>query len=196
MHGIPCTTPSRTILDLAGVLQRRRLERLPDQAEAEELLDLGGLTDQLAHNAHTCAASAAPRLDEHRVGSTATDTELEELFLASRSACPILEIQSWLDLGDGEQMIRPDFLWRAQRVIVETDGAKHHRSRRRFETAGAISEPGLPALRRSVTKRQPPSADAWGAPCASILAARSGSEAAPGSQPPANPATTSLPEAA
>ena len=203
VHGIPCTTPSRTILDLAGVLQRRRLERLLDQAEAEELLDLGGLTDQLAHNAaHTCAAGALRRvLDEHRVGSTATDTELEELFLAlSREiGLPDPEIQSWLDLGDGEQMIRPDFLWRAQRVIVETDGAKHHRSRRRFEEDRRRDQraraAGFETIR--VTKRQlTAERGRLGRTVRTILAARSGSEAAPGSQPPANPATTSLPEAA
>jgi hypothetical protein len=202
VHGIPCTTPSRTILDLAGVLQRRRLERLLDQAEAEELFDLAGLMDQLTHNAGYARAAVALRrvLDEHRVGSTATDTELEELFLAlSREiGLPDPEIQSWLDLGDGEQMIRPDFLWRAQRVIVETDG-EHHRNRRRFEEDRRRDQraraAGFETVR--VTKRQLRTEPGrLGRTVRTILADRSGRQALPESQAPGNPAPTSLPQAA
>lgn len=137
VQGIPCTTPSRTILDLAGVLPRRRLERLLDEAEAEQLFDLEGLVEQLNHNTGRSRAVSALRrvLDEHQVGSTATDNDFGELFLAfSREmGLPDPEVQPWLDLGDGEMMIRPDFVWREQRLIVETDGAKHHDTRLRFE---------------------------------------------------------------
>ena len=41
--GIPVTTPSRTILDLAATLQHIRLERLLDQAEILELTDYPAL---------------------------------------------------------------------------------------------------------------------------------------------------------
>jgi len=37
---------------------------------------------------------------------------------------PLPEVNRWLDMGDGEPMIKADFLWREQRVIVETDGDK------------------------------------------------------------------------
>jgi len=138
IDGIPTTTPARTILDLAGVLPRRSLERVLDAAEAERVIDLNHLIDQLSRNAGRRRATGALRrvLNEHRVGSTATWNEFEERFLAlTRSiGLPDPEVQPYLDLGDGEPMIRPDFLWRAQRVIVETDGGKHHRTRRAFES--------------------------------------------------------------
>jgi very-short-patch-repair endonuclease len=44
------------------------------------------------------------------------------------------EVARWLDLDDGEPMIRPDFLWRAQRLIVEVDGREFHRTAQRFES--------------------------------------------------------------
>ncbi|MCL2418550.1 MAG: type IV toxin-antitoxin system AbiEi family antitoxin domain-containing protein [Conexibacteraceae bacterium] len=135
--GIPCTTPSRTILDLAGVLPRRRLELVLDAAEAEEVIDLNQLVDQLRRNAGRKRAAGALRrtLDEHSVGSTATWNDFEELFLAlvRRIELPAPEVQAWLDLDDGEAMIRPDFLWRRERVIVETDSRKWHGTRRGFE---------------------------------------------------------------
>lgn len=138
VNRIPCTTPARTIVDLADVLPARRLERVLDAAEAERLLDLNALGDQLARNSGRNRAIGALRrtLEQHRVGSTATWNELEERFLAlARSiGLPDPEVQPWLLLGDGEPAIRPDFLWREQRVIVETDGHKHHRTRRAFET--------------------------------------------------------------
>jgi hypothetical protein len=138
IEGIPCTTPARTILDLAGVLSPRRLERVLDAAEAEQVIDLDRLIDQLNRNNGRRRAAGALRraLNEHRVGSTATWNEFEERFLAL-SRCvglPDPEIQPWLELGDGEPPIRPDFLWRRQRVIVETDGHKHHGTRRAFES--------------------------------------------------------------
>ena len=138
IDGIPCTTPARTILDLADVLRRRRLERVLDAAEAEQLIDLNLLIDQLNRSAGRRRAAGALRraLNEHRVGSTPTWNEFEERFLALiRSVgLPDPEVQPWLELGDSEPLIRPDFLWRRQRVIVETDGHKHHGTRLAFET--------------------------------------------------------------
>ena len=69
-------------------------------------------------------------------GSTPTWNEFEERFLALiRSVgLPDPEVQPWLELGDHEPPIRPDFLWRKQSVIVETDGHKHHGTRLAFET--------------------------------------------------------------
>jgi hypothetical protein len=133
--GIPCTTAARTLLDLAGLLPRRRLERLLDEAVALDLFDLRALEEQIEHarpGRWRAAANLQDALTEHRPGSTATDGEIGERMLAIiRSVdVPTPEVQAWLDLGDGEPMIRPDFLWRAARVILETDGGLHRRGRR------------------------------------------------------------------
>ena len=101
------------------------------------MLDLNKLLDQLDRNAGRRRAAGALRrtISEHRAGSTATWNDFEERFLAlTRSiGLPDPEVQPWLVLDDGEPAIRPDFLWRRERVIVETDGGKHHRTRSAFE---------------------------------------------------------------
>ncbi|MGO9754047.1 MAG: hypothetical protein ACLP8S_17800 [Solirubrobacteraceae bacterium] len=75
-------------------------------------------------------------LDQHIPGSTPTWNELEETFLRLTRGIglPDPEVQQWLDLGDGEPLIRADFLWRMQRVIVETDGYGTHGTRTSFES--------------------------------------------------------------
>lgn len=129
VRAIPCTSPARTMLDLADVVPRRALERAFDQAEALALFDLRALEDQLTRNATRAAAHRVRSvLEEHYIGSTPTRSELEEAFLAlcRRLRLPKPKVNEWIDLGDGEPMIWADFVWREQRVIVETDGRGVH----------------------------------------------------------------------
>jgi very-short-patch-repair endonuclease len=49
--------------------------------------------------------------------------------LCRRAGLPQPEVQQWLYLPDGGPPIRADFLWREQRVVVETDGDKYHGTR-------------------------------------------------------------------
>jgi very-short-patch-repair endonuclease len=48
------------------------------------------------------------------------------LTITRRLGLPDPLVNRWIDLGDGEPMIRADFVWPEQRVIVETDGARFH----------------------------------------------------------------------
>ncbi len=134
---VPCTAVARTLLDLAETLDRRALERAIDQAVILELFNLAALRDQIERNrTRPAAARLQSALAQHVPGSTPTWNEFEERFLAlSRGAgLPDPEVQQWLDLGDGEPPIRPDFLWRPQRLIVETDGYQTHGTRTSFES--------------------------------------------------------------
>jgi predicted transcriptional regulator of viral defense system len=136
VKNIPCTTTARTLLDLAEVLERRPLERAFDESEILELFDLRSLEDQLARNATRAAACRVRALlDEHHIGSTATRSGLEEAFLAlcRKAGIPDPQVNEWVDLGDGESPIWADFVWREQRVIVETDGRKVHGTHRARE---------------------------------------------------------------
>jgi len=134
--GLPCTTVARTLLDLAAVIDRRGLERAFDQAEILSALNIARLEDQLARNTkHPGAPAVRAVLEEHHVGATPTWSELEERFLAlCRSAAVVQpEVNAWVDPQDGEPLIRVDFVWRAQRLAVETDGRATHRTRQAFE---------------------------------------------------------------
>lgn len=134
VNNIPATTVARTLLDLADVLDRRRLERAFDQAEVEEVLDMRAIDDLLRRNTTRAAAGKVRALlEEHYIGSTPTESEIEEGFLAlCRSwELPQPEVQQWLVLPDGGSPLRADFLWRKQRVVVETDGDKYHATAQR-----------------------------------------------------------------
>ena len=135
-RGIPCTSVARTLLDLAAVVPRRSLERAFDQAEVMKVFDLRAVESQLERNpCHRGAAAVRAVLHEHYIGSTATVNELEEAFLAicRRAGVPDPLVNEWVDLGDGEAPIWADFVWRSERVIVETDGRAVHGSRQARE---------------------------------------------------------------
>jgi hypothetical protein len=127
---------ARTLLDLATVLDRRALERAFDQAEILELFDLRALSDQLHRNPNRKGVRIIKAiLAEHYIGSTPTWSELEEGFLALSRATglPDPEVNAWIDPGDGERALRVDFVWRAQRIAVEADGHRTHRTRQAQE---------------------------------------------------------------
>jgi hypothetical protein len=138
IDSIPCTTFARTLLDVAVDATRRELERAIDRAEQLRILDMTAIDDMLAR-ANGCHGTPLLRsvLDEHRAGSTFTRSELEERFLAlcRRAALPPDGVNVWIPFpapdGGGAE---GDFVWRAQRLIVEVDGRDVHATRRAFET--------------------------------------------------------------
>jgi hypothetical protein len=132
---IRTTSAARTLFDLAEVLPRRPVERAFDQADYMQLLDLRAIQDQLKRNpARHGAKIVRSILEEHYIGSTLTRSEIEEAMLELSRALglPRPEVNAWLDLHDGGLMIQPDFMWRAQRLIVEVD-SKYHRTAQRYE---------------------------------------------------------------
>jgi very-short-patch-repair endonuclease len=129
-HGIPVTTPARTLLDLAGSLPRRALERALDEAEILELFDLRRLRALIpAHQGERGVRRLAAALDDHEAGSTVTRSELEEQFLA---LCGQHELER-PRVNATIAGLEVDFLFAAQRLVVEVDGYRFHRSRRAFE---------------------------------------------------------------
>lgn len=116
--GIPVTTPARTLIDLADVAPLRTLERAVDEAEFLRL-DCTGLAPK---NGRAGRGRLLRVLAEHRPGSTRTRSQLEELFIAlcDRYHLPRPEVNVCIE---GYEC---DFVWREQRLIVETDGAAAH----------------------------------------------------------------------
>ncbi|HEX3833833.1 MAG TPA: hypothetical protein VHW04_17770 [Solirubrobacteraceae bacterium] len=136
LGGIPVTTVARTALDLAAVVRRRAVERALDQAEMLEVFDLNALQDQLNRNSHHPGVPILKAvLEEHTAGTTVTWSDLEELCLKVTRAAGVEppQLNAYVDPGDGEPPIRPDFVWRAQRVALEADGFGTHKTRHAFE---------------------------------------------------------------
>jgi hypothetical protein len=103
--GIPVTAPERTIADLRRVVTPAVLRRAIRQAETFGMqTGLGAKT-------------------------VATRSELEDRFLGLcwRHRLPAPEVNVWIDRYE------VDFLWREQRLIVETDGYRFHRGSQAFE---------------------------------------------------------------
>ncbi len=137
VNGIPCTSVARTLLDLAEVVDRRQVERACEQAEVLRLFDLRALEDVLDHAGGRRGAPLLRAVLADLVDATPTTTRsmLEERFLAMcrRAGLPAPEVNAWIALEDGDG-VEADFLWRRQRLIVETDGRDVHLTRAAFES--------------------------------------------------------------
>ncbi len=128
--GIPVTSPARTLVDLAEVVADRPLERALDEGERLGLIKPQAVQAAIEGNpGRIGAATLSSVLDRHRAGSTLTRSELEELFRALCEAHGLPRPAVNVRLG----RFRPDFLWREQRLIVETDGTETHLTRAAFE---------------------------------------------------------------
>ena len=132
VDGIPCTSLARTLLDLAEVIDRRGVERAIDQAERLRLFDLQAVEDVLSRSDGRHGAPVVRAVLAEYAGPTLTDQELEERFLAMCRAAGFAqpEVNSWIVLADGA--VKADFLWRRERLVVETDGWASHGTRRAF----------------------------------------------------------------
>ena len=128
--GIPITTVPRTLLDLAGVLPERRVERAINEAEVQrrwDALSLAQLLHRYPRRKGTRAIRAA--LHKRREGATYTRSELEERFLAlvDGAGLPRPEINAIIE------GLEVDAVWREQRVVVELDGRSTHQTVQAFE---------------------------------------------------------------
>ena len=125
---------ARTLLDLAAILPRREVERACDEAEVQELFDLRAIEDVLDRS-RGCRGTATLRavLAEHRIGTTLTRRGLEEqtLRLLDRFGVRRAEVNMRVYCRPG---VSPevDFLWRRERLILETDGNRFHRTPRQI----------------------------------------------------------------
>ena len=136
VDNIPCTSLARTLLDVAETATRREVERAIDRAAQQELRDMRAIDDVLARaNGRRGAKLLRAVLAEHRAGSTLTRSELEEAFLAICRAVGLAPdaVNLWIAFPDGGGA-EADFLWHAQRLIVEVDGRSVHATRRAFQS--------------------------------------------------------------
>lgn len=136
VDAIPATSVARTLLDLAAVVARDRTDNALHQADVRGVLDLERCDDQLQRNPHHPGARRLREALALYRSDGVDENELERGFVALVRAAglPAPERQAWLRLDDGGPALRPDFLWRDHRLILETDGRAHHATRRAFES--------------------------------------------------------------
>lgn len=128
LDGIPLTTPTRTLYDLAGSVGRRELERAFAEALALRLTNRDRLRELLDRHAERRGARSLQELLEAG-RPVLTRSEAEERFLGLCRKAPIPAPQ-----GNVEVMgHNVDFFWRAERLIAEIDGYAFHSSPASFE---------------------------------------------------------------
>ena len=128
LDAIPCTGPSRIIVDLAGILGTRSLRRVVEKAAMLRVLDLAAIDAILRRHRRRGAPALRVILADWRPISKDRDlrSPLEARllpFLVARGL-PVPLCNEVLTVGG--RRIRPDFLWPEQRFIVETDGRASH----------------------------------------------------------------------
>lgn len=183
VEGIPVTTPSRTLFDLAGVLPPHRTERAVDNALAQSpalLRVLHRMLPELAERGRTGITVMRELLAERPVGyiPPASGLEARVIRLLDQAGIPT---HRQVDLGGDDWIGRVDLAVAGTNVVIEVDSARFHSSlsdrRRDAERDAALAAMGLVVVR--VTEDE-----VWSAPATvvrRIRAAlrRSGTEIAP-----------------
>ncbi len=127
---IPVTSVARTQLDIAGMLAAGPLERAVERSLQLRLFDLRATQAVIAANRRRRGATALADLvatihDEPPLTRSDLEARMRDLCAAHAVARPQANARV-----DG---IEVDFLWRPQRLIVETDGHATHGTRTAFE---------------------------------------------------------------
>jgi hypothetical protein len=134
VDGIPCTTIARTLVDLGDVATRRAVEKAVEQADVLQLFDLNEVERAIERAGPRRGTGLLLSVLDDLHGPTLTESDLEEAFLTlcRDAALPTPEVNAWMTLPDGTPA-KIDFLWRAERLAVETDGGRFHRTRQSRE---------------------------------------------------------------
>jgi very-short-patch-repair endonuclease len=162
--GIPVTTPTQTLIDISSVLPSSALERALEAAERLRLLDAKSLPSQLAALARTVDPNLRSPL------------EAQFLRLCENRGLPKPGVNVVVE------GLEVDFSWREQRLIVETDGHRHHGTRAAFEhdreRDAHLTAAGWRVVR--ITHRRLARKDEVGELLEALLSARSPSLSTPG----------------
>jgi very-short-patch-repair endonuclease len=129
LDGLPLTTPTRTLIDLADQLTPQRLERVLHRAEILRILDAAAIHARLAALPGRRSRTLLQALASLERGPEVTRSELEERFLAlvAKHGLPRPRVNARVA---GYEV---DFHWPEHNLIVETDGAATHLTPTAFE---------------------------------------------------------------
>jgi hypothetical protein len=128
--GIPVTSISRTLLDLAQVLPPLDLRRALDESERLRLFDLRALERLIGRSlGHHGLGTLGKVLDDYRGPPPLTRSELERQFLDLCHDAGLPRPQANV-LVRGYEV---DVAWLDQRLIVELDSRGYHGTRAAFE---------------------------------------------------------------
>jgi very-short-patch-repair endonuclease len=125
--GVPVTSPARTIVDCAGS-DPKGVARMVEQASVLSLLDVAAI-DRILDGPRRRGTKHLLRVlgpwRRYRPGiKIRSRMEAKLLPLLSEAALPVPETNARVRVAG--RVYEVDFLWRAEKVVVETDGARFH----------------------------------------------------------------------
>ena len=128
LRRLPLTSPSLTILDLAGTVRPEALAAALNEARVLRIVNERALTTTLSAHPNRRGARALRRLLEGEQGPRITRSEAELRALRLMRAHGLEPEESDVSIGPW----RVDFLFRQELLIVEVDGYRYHSTPRRF----------------------------------------------------------------
>jgi len=115
-HGVPATTPARTLVDLAGALTYKQLRRATRESQAQRLVALPQLVETLARLRPCRGAANLARIVAS--GPAPTRSELEDVVLDLMLRGDLRHPDVGVPLILGGRRVVPDFRWPEQRLVV------------------------------------------------------------------------------
>lgn len=137
VDGIPCTSPARTLVDLAGVVTTRTLRSAFERAAARKMLHVAAIEAAMSRGRLGSKAlrtlldewrRAAPLARNQRLKSP---LEAKVLPLVLQRGAPAPRTNAPVELAAGR--IEVDFLWQDQRFVLEADSRDFHGTDVAFE---------------------------------------------------------------
>lgn len=136
--GIPCTSPARTLVDLASVASDRTLRSAFERAAAKKILDIAAIEAAMSPGRRGVGTLRALVNAWRRAAPTARKARLKSpleamvLPILTRRDVPLPRPNAPVTLADGSQ-IEVDFLWEEQRLVLEADSRDFHGTEVAFE---------------------------------------------------------------
>jgi very-short-patch-repair endonuclease len=126
--GLPITSPSLTILDLAGVLRQEELSEALNEARVQRLLTDADLRSTLRSHPTRSGANTLAKLLKSERGPRVLRSKAERIALQVLREHDLEPDESDYPIGP----YRVDFFYRLERLVVEVDGYAFHSTRKRF----------------------------------------------------------------
>jgi very-short-patch-repair endonuclease len=137
VDGIPCTSPARTFVDLAGTVGDRTLRSCFERAAQQKLLDVPAIEASMDPGRRGMP-SLRKLVDEWRQaapvakkGELKSPLEAKVLPLVLRRSLPAPRLNAPVQIANGR--IEVDFLWPDAKFVVEADSRDFHATHVAFE---------------------------------------------------------------
>jgi Transcriptional regulator, AbiEi antitoxin/Protein of unknown function (DUF559) len=142
-HGIPITTPARTLVDLADTLTEHQLANVIHEAAFRNRFDERATEQAMSRAPGRPLATLHAALQAHATGSAGTRSALEDRFLETWTG-PTPRVNTKV------HGIEVDLYWPEEDLVVEIDGHGHERPRTKRDDEqrdGALEANGVTVLR-------------------------------------------------